>query len=88
MEMVIASGKTSIMQLAALIKRCSVFVTNDTGAMHLAAILKVPLIAIFAGGHIRRFDPRNISENARVIRANLDCSPVTMRIAGDWSVCV
>lgn len=70
-----AVGKTSIFQLQALIQRCNLYITNDSGPMHIAAFLRVPLIAIFAGGQIRRFDPRNIEANAVVFRQEIDCSP-------------
>jgi len=41
------SGMLDLKQLAALIKRAAVFIGNDTGPMHMAAALKVPVIAIF-----------------------------------------
>ncbi|MCK5306693.1 MAG: lipopolysaccharide heptosyltransferase II [Candidatus Omnitrophica bacterium] len=44
---IIACGKTSFMQLAALIKRCRVIVTSDSAPMHVAAALKVPFVALF-----------------------------------------
>ena len=39
--------RTDLGQLAGAISRCSAFVSNDSGAMHLAAALGVPVIAIF-----------------------------------------
>ncbi|MDR2821101.1 MAG: glycosyltransferase family 9 protein [Desulfovibrio sp.] len=42
-----AVGKTDIPQLAALLGKCRMLVTNDTGTMHLAAGLGVPCLAIF-----------------------------------------
>lgn len=74
-ELAIAAGKTTFGQLSALIKRCSLYITNDTGPMHIAAISQAPLIALFAGGYLKRFDPRNISEKAIVLRKDADCSP-------------
>jgi lipopolysaccharide heptosyltransferase II len=43
----IISPKTSLKQLAALLKRCSLLVSNDAGPMHLAAILGVPTLGIY-----------------------------------------
>jgi heptosyltransferase II len=40
-------GRTDLRQLAGVISRCSTFVSNDSGAMHLAAALGVPVVAIF-----------------------------------------
>ena len=74
-EIAIASGRTSLEELAVLLKRCSVYITNDTGPMHLAAIVHIPLVAIFGGGYLKRFDPRNISDKAIVLCKGVDCSP-------------
>lgn len=41
------AGKTSIRNLAACLKLCSLFITNDSGPMHMAAALGVKLIALF-----------------------------------------
>lgn len=43
----ILSGKTTLRQLAAIISRASLFITNDSGPMHMANALKIPTIAIF-----------------------------------------
>src|SRR4029078_6322607 len=40
-------GRTDLRQLAGVLARCSVFVSNDSGAMHLAAAVGVPVTAIF-----------------------------------------
>jgi len=42
------AGRCSIMELAALINRCSIFISPDSGPMHMAAACKVPTVAIFA----------------------------------------
>ena len=44
---VLAQGKTDIPQLAALLTKCRLLVTNDTGTMHLAAGLGIPSLAFF-----------------------------------------
>jgi len=68
-------GKLTIRELGALIKECNLFITNDTGPMHVAAILRIPLVAIFGPGDITRFDPRNISDKAIVLYKKVDCAP-------------
>ncbi|MBP7055766.1 MAG: glycosyltransferase family 9 protein [Candidatus Omnitrophica bacterium] len=69
------SGKLNLRELAAVIKRCSIYITNDTGPMHIAASLNVPLLAIFGPGYIKRFDPRAISDKAKVFYKAQDCAP-------------
>lgn len=41
------AGRTTLRQSAALLARCTAFVTTDTGMMHLAFALKVPTVAMF-----------------------------------------
>jgi predicted lipopolysaccharide heptosyltransferase III len=41
------AGETSVLQLAALLKRCRLFVTNDNGPMHVAAAVGTPVVALF-----------------------------------------
>jgi lipopolysaccharide heptosyltransferase II len=67
------TGKTSIMQLVAFIKRCNAFVTSDSAPMHIASFCEVPLVALFGPT-----DPaRHMQANGRVclICKKLKCSP-------------
>lgn len=73
---VIASG-TSVRQLASLIERCSLFLTNDTGPMHMAAALKVPVIALFGSTDPDATGP--VGEGQRIIYKKADCSPCFLR---------
>jgi ADP-heptose:LPS heptosyltransferase len=41
------AGKTTISQLAALLARCAVLVTNDTGTMHIASSVGTRVVALF-----------------------------------------
>ncbi|HAJ57180.1 MAG TPA: hypothetical protein DCL35_05360 [Candidatus Omnitrophica bacterium] len=70
-------------QLAALIKRSGLFISNDTGPMHVAAILKTPQVAIFGPGDLTRFDPRNISERAVVAIKKSPCAPCNKEKCSD-----
>jgi len=69
------AGRLNIEELSALIKRCGLFISNDTGPMHIAAVLGTPLVAIFGPGQIIRFDPRNISARAKVLYKKVGCAP-------------
>ncbi|MCK9594955.1 MAG: glycosyltransferase family 9 protein [Candidatus Omnitrophica bacterium] len=74
-EPVNLAGKTTIKQLAVLIKRCNLYITNDTGSMHIASVLDVPQIALFGPGDLARFDPRHISDKAAVFYSYPACGP-------------
>jgi len=43
----ILSGKTNLRQLASIISHADLFITNDSGPMHLANALKIPIVALF-----------------------------------------
>jgi lipopolysaccharide heptosyltransferase II len=70
---IVASGKTDILQLAALIKRCSVFITTDSATMHVASAVKTPFVALFGPTEPGRHVP--ISAKYDVIRTEINCSP-------------
>ncbi|MBP7362149.1 MAG: glycosyltransferase family 9 protein, partial [Nitrospira sp.] len=58
-------------QFAALVKRCALFVGNDGGAMHIAATMGTPVVAIFGPTYPQRWGPRG--GPAQVIYKGLDC---------------
>ena len=57
----------------ALIERCQFFVTNDSGLMHIAAALNVPMVAIFGSTNPVATGPR--SKKARIVQKPVDCAP-------------
>ena len=50
-RIIYAMGKTTLMQATALIKRCSLFISNDTGPMHIASAFNIPIVAFFGHTH-------------------------------------
>ncbi|HUC49628.1 MAG TPA: lipopolysaccharide heptosyltransferase II [Xanthobacteraceae bacterium] len=72
------AGETTLTELAALIRRGTICVSNDSGPMHMAVALDRPVIAVFGptdpvwAGPYRR-------DNA-VLRADLACSPCYLRL--------
>jgi lipopolysaccharide heptosyltransferase II len=68
-----AVGMTSLKQTAALIERCTAFVSNDTGLMHIAAALDVPVAAVFGPTDPGRTGP--YGERHIVLRSREQCSP-------------
>ncbi len=67
------SGNLHIRQLAACIEKCDMFLTNDTGPMHIAAAVGTPTIALFGPGNHNRFQP--IGDSHTIIRHDVPCSP-------------
>jgi ADP-heptose:LPS heptosyltransferase len=69
------AGRLTIRELAAVLTRCRLYIVNDTGSMHIGAIMHVPMVAIFGPGYLKRYDPRNISPEAVVLYRKEACSP-------------
>ncbi len=77
------SGALSLKELAALLLRCRLLITNDTGTMHLAAAQSVPLVAIFGPGYLKRYDPRVLSAQSRVVFTETPCAPCDRTVCAD-----
>ena len=67
------AGKTSLLQLAALLQRANLMITGDSGPMHIAAAVGTPLIAIHGPTDPALSGP--ISPTAMVLRSDIWCSP-------------
>jgi len=67
------TGQTTLSQAIGLIARCRLFVSNDSGLMHVAAALGVPVVAIFGSTDPVRTRP--LGRNCRVVRQPLPCAP-------------
>ncbi len=50
-------GKASIYTVAACLKKCSIFIGNDSGLMHMAAALGVPTVGLFGPSRAKRYGP-------------------------------
>lgn len=68
------SGRTDLRELRALMGRLAVFVTNDSGPMHLAAGRGVPTVAIF-GATTRELGFFPYGDGHKVLEADLPCRP-------------
>jgi lipopolysaccharide heptosyltransferase II len=68
-----ACARTTVNQLACLIKRCSVYITPDSAPLHIAAALNTPFIALFGPTDSRRHIPP--AKDYIVIKKELPCSP-------------
>ena len=54
---ILATGRFSIGQLAAAMRRCCLIVTNDSGPMHVAISQKVPIVALYGPSHPDLYGP-------------------------------
>ncbi len=69
------AGVLDLPMLVALMERLALFITNDTGPMHVAAAAGTPLVTVYGPGDLVRFDPRVVSPSARVVRGLAPCAP-------------
>ncbi|HSF68750.1 MAG TPA: lipopolysaccharide heptosyltransferase II, partial [Nitrospira sp.] len=76
-DAVVLSGATTIRELMAVIKRCALLVTNDTGPMHIASALRVPVVAVFGPTDWRTTSPSG--EDHTLLRHPVDCAPCMLR---------
>ena len=71
------AGETKLAEFIELAAACSAFLTNDSGAMHIASALGVPTVAIFGATDDVTTGPTGA--NARVVREHAECSPCLLR---------
>ncbi len=66
------AGELSVRQSSALLKKCDVYIGNDTGTMHLAAAVKTPCVAIFSARDVRgKWEP--LGDGHVVLRKDVKC---------------
>jgi heptosyltransferase-2 len=71
------AGQTTLAQFIDLASACELFLTNDSGAMHIASALGVPTVAIFGATDDAATGPTGTK--ARVVREAVECSPCLLR---------
>lgn len=70
-------GQTTIEQLIEELRECRLLLTNDTGTMHLAALLGVPTVSIFGSTEPLLTGP--LGDGHIVLRHHVECSPCFLR---------
>jgi heptosyltransferase II len=71
------TGKTAVADLPALLSQCHVFIGNDSGAMHVAAAVGLPAVAIF--GPTDPFGTAPVTPHCTIVREQPYCSPCFLR---------
>jgi heptosyltransferase II len=70
-------GQTTLNQLILALRECRLLLTNDTGTMHLASLLGVPVVAIFGSTEPDLTGP--LGDHHIVLRYHVECSPCFLR---------
>ena len=71
------TGKTQIAELPALLSRCTAFVGNDSGAMHVAAAVGLPVVAVF--GPTDPYGTAPVTPRCTMVQEKPYCSPCFLR---------
>ena len=71
------AGETTLREFIDLAARCRLFLTNDSGAMHVASAVGVPTVAVFGATDDTATGPTGAL--ARVVREHAECSPCLLR---------
>jgi len=67
------AGRTNLKQAIAALERAQIFITNDSGPMHLAMAMQTPTVALFGPESPKRYGP--LSDLHYAIFKDYDCSP-------------
>jgi ADP-heptose:LPS heptosyltransferase len=78
---VIVAPPLSVRDFAALLTRCTLVVTGDTGPMHLAAAVRVPTVAVFHATHAIYYAPQGAMHRAVQAKGTGDVSAVLAAVA-------
>ncbi len=70
-----AAGKTDLILAAALLRRFALFVSTDTGPLHMAAALRVPFVGLYGPTRFEETQPFPPEPVGAVLRQELDCQP-------------
>jgi ADP-heptose:LPS heptosyltransferase len=67
------AGKTTLREMAAILKHCKLFIGNDSGPLHIATAAGIPVVGFYGPGEYQRFKPWGTNHEA--LRLGLSCSP-------------
>ncbi len=70
-------GETTLGELVGVLSRLRLLLTNDSGPMHVAAALGIPLVAVFGSTDWRETAP--VGDTSRIVREHVECAPCILR---------
>lgn len=73
------ASKTTITQVISKISSLDLFITADSGPMHVAAAFKIPTVAIFGPTKDSETSPW-MNRKSAIVKRNLDCQPCMRRV--------
>lgn len=72
-RLAVFTGRVSLLELAALLKKCRVLATNDSGPMHVSVAVGTPVVAVFGASPVTGFAPYD--RRSIAIKSPVDCHP-------------
>jgi len=72
-ELINLAGKTNLLEAIYLISQCRLFISNDSGLMHIAGALNIPTVAIFGSTNPLTTSPAG--NKTTIVHQDVDCSP-------------
>lgn len=70
-------GRTTVRELMAILSRCRLMVSNDSGPMHVAAAFDIPIVAVFGPTDHTTTSP--LADTCRIVRKETNCAPCLLR---------
>ena len=67
------AGRTSLLSLVEVIRKCDAMLCIDAAPLHIATALRRPVAGVLGGGHFGRFFPWGDPALARVVNKKMDC---------------
>ncbi len=81
------AGKLSVYGSAAVLEKCAAYIGNDTGTMHLAAMVGIPCVAIFsARDYPGKWEP--YGEGHTILRYDTNCAGCMLEICPQQNRCL
>jgi len=77
-DMINLAGRTSLTETVYLISQCRLFISNDSGLMHVAGAMNIPTVAVFGSTNPVTTSPAG--EKTMLVRKEVSCSPCLKKI--------